>query len=85
MYICSYIIYILFQIIFHYVLLQGTEYSSLYYTVGPCCLSILHTVVCIYESQTPNLSLPSPFPPLITICLFSRSVSLFPFSCATAT
>ena len=29
---------ILFQILFHYRLLQDSEYSSLCYTVGPCCL-----------------------------------------------
>ena len=40
-------IYIFFQIIFHYKLLQDIEYSSLYYTVNPCCLSILCIVVCI--------------------------------------
>ena len=40
-------IYILFHILFHYALLQCTEYSSLCYTVGPCCLSILYIVVCI--------------------------------------
>ena len=28
--------YILFQILFPYSLLQNTEYSSLCYTVGPC-------------------------------------------------
>ena len=33
--------YILFNILFHYGLLQDTEYSCLCYTVGPCCLSIL--------------------------------------------
>ena len=38
---------ILFQILFHYRLLQDIENSSLSYTVGPCCLSILYTVVCI--------------------------------------
>ena len=38
----------LFQILFHYRLLQDIEYSSLCYTVGPCCLSILYVVVCIY-------------------------------------
>ena len=37
---------ILFQILFCYRLLQDTEYSSLCYIVGPCCLSILHRVVC---------------------------------------
>ena len=40
--------YILFQILFHYKLLEDIEYGSLYYTVGPCCLSILYMVVCIY-------------------------------------
>ena len=40
-------IYILFQIIFPYRLLQNTEFSFLCYTVGPCCLSILCIVVCI--------------------------------------
>ena len=28
-------------------LLQGTENSSLCYTVGFCCLSVLYAVVCI--------------------------------------
>ena len=31
-------IYFLFQILFHYKLLQDTEYSSLCYTIGPYCL-----------------------------------------------
>ena len=35
-------LFILFQIHFHYSLLQDIEYSSLYYTVGPCGLSILY-------------------------------------------
>ena len=43
---CIYI-YILFNILVHYGLLQDTEHSSLCYTVGLCCLSILHIVVCI--------------------------------------
>ena len=43
-----YNIYISFQVTFHYRLLQDIEYSSLCYTVGPCCLSILYIVVCIY-------------------------------------
>ena len=42
-------IYILFHILFHYGLLQDIEYSSLCYTVGPCCLSILYIV--IYSSS----------------------------------
>ena len=48
-YIC-----ILFQILFPYRLLQNIEYSLLCYTVGPCWLSILYIVVCIYYSQPPN-------------------------------
>ena len=41
-------IYILFYILFHHGLFQDIEYSSLCYTVGPCCFSILHLIVCIY-------------------------------------
>ena len=36
-----------FQILFHYHLLQGIEYSSLCYMVGPCCLSLLCIVVYV--------------------------------------
>ena len=52
-------LYLIFQILFPYRLLQNIEKSSL------CCLTILHTVVCVCESETPKLSL-SPFP-LVTI------------------
>ena len=41
-------IYILFYILFHYGLSHDSEYSSLYYTVGPCYPSILYVVVYIY-------------------------------------
>ena len=51
-------IFILFQILFPYKLLQNTEYHSLCYTVDPCWLSILHITVFICWSQTPNLSFP---------------------------
>ena len=55
------VIYIqnLFQIPFHYRLLQDIEYSSLHYIVS-LCLTILYVVVCIHSSQTPNLSFPPP-------------------------
>ena len=39
-------VHIIFHI-FHYGLSQDIEYSSLYYTVGPCCLSVLFTIACI--------------------------------------
>ena len=42
-------------------------------------LSLLYIVVCICQSQTPNLSCPSPLSPLVIINLFSESVSLFLF------
>ena len=57
-------IYILFHsciyihILFHYRSLQDTEYSSLCYTVGPCCLCILYMYayvnfkLLIYPSPT---------------------------------
>ena len=38
-------IYILSHILFHYDLSQDIEYSSLCYTVGPYCLSILYILV----------------------------------------
>ena len=36
------------HILFHSGLSQDSEYSSLCYTVGPCCLPIPHIIVCIY-------------------------------------
>lgn len=47
--VCIYIyIYSLSYIIFHHGLSQETVYSSLCYTAGPHCLSILNVIVCIY-------------------------------------
>ena len=42
-------IYTFFNILFHYGLFQNIEHSSLGYTVGPCCLSVLYIliIVCI--------------------------------------
>ena len=65
-----------FQIIFNYRFLPDIDYSSLSCTVG-LCLSVLHTVMCICWSQTPDLSLL--LIPLVAIHLFSVSVSLFLF------
>ena len=50
-----------FHILFHNGLSQGFEYSSLCYTVGPCCLSILgcHALLQgIFPTQGSNPSLP---------------------------
>ena len=75
-YIFIYIhIYVLFQIFFHYRLLQDIEYSSLCYTVNLFCLSILYIVACICKSHTPNLSLP--LSPLVIKILFSMSVCFY--------
>ena len=41
-------IYILFHIIFLDELSRDTKYSSLCYTVRPCCLSVYMTNICIY-------------------------------------
>ena len=41
--------YIFLQILLLYRLLENIEYSSLCYTVGPCWLSILYIIVCIYN------------------------------------
>ena len=44
---------LLFQIIFDYMLWQDNEDSCLCCTMSPCWSPILHTVVCIGQSQTP--------------------------------
>ena len=36
---------ILFQVLFHYKLLKDIEYSSLCYTVGPCCLPVFFFLI----------------------------------------
>ena len=43
-----YIFFFLFQILFHYRLLQDTEYGSTCYIIGPCWLLILYTVICVF-------------------------------------
>ena len=45
-------IYSVFQILFHYRLLEDIEYSSLCYTVS---FNVLYIVVCICQSQIPDL------------------------------
>ena len=52
--------------------------SSLCYTVGPCCLFILHVVVCICYSKF-LIYPPTHLSSLVTISLFIMSVSLFLF------
>lgn len=47
LYICLSNHQLLFHILFHYSLLQGTETSYLPYIVGPCCLPILYVLVCV--------------------------------------
>ena len=68
-----YILYILFQILFHHHLSQDIEYGSLCYTVGPCLLSLC-IIVCICRSHTPNSPLPRPPPPrqpqVSSLCLW---------------
>ena len=50
---------ILFQIVFHYRLIQDTEYSSLFYTVGLC-----YYLYVVVVSVNPKLIIyPSPQPP----------------------
>ena len=69
-YIC---IYILFKILFHYRLLQDIEYSSLCYTINPCCLFYIQW----FASVNPKLLIyPSPPSPSVTINLASMYVSL---------
>ena len=59
---------------FSYRLLQFAQESSLFYSVGPFSLSTWYILVCIFSSQTLNLSLPSNFLTIIRIW-FSQAVS----------
>ena len=45
---CVYIYTHPFRNLFHFSLYQGIKYSFMCYMVGPCCLSILYIIVCIY-------------------------------------
>ena len=57
--LCEFLLYSTATQLYIYAYLsQDTEYSSLCYTAGPLCLSILYIVVCICQSQTLNTSLP---------------------------
>ena len=55
-------IYILFHILFYYSLSQDIEYSSLCWTVGHCCLSILYIIVCILLISNSQSIPPPPLP-----------------------
>ena len=52
--------------------IPGDGYSSLCSTVGPCCLSILNVIVCLYQPQInhPFKNMPSALPPPETMILF---------------
>ena len=73
---CPYPCVYLFKILFPFRLLHRIAQNSLFYIVGLCWLSILNTAVCPCYFQTPNLSIPQPFP-LVTISSLCKSVSLF--------
>ena len=61
--LCEFLLYsTVIQLYIYAYLSQETEYSSLCYTVGPFCLSILYIVVCICQSQTLNPSLSHTLP-----------------------
>ena len=48
------------------------SYTSLYYTIYPCCLFILSIIACLLISS-PILPLPSALSPLVATSLFSTS------------
>ena len=78
-----------FQILFPSRSLQSIEDSSLYYTIGPCWLSILYIVVCVCvcSSQALDLCLPIYLFPLVILNFVSdlyfgsplKKNYLFPF------
>ena len=64
-----------FFIFFSIMVCHDIEYSSLCYTLGPCCLT-LNVIVCISQPQAPSPSLSLPAP-LAATSQFSVSASLF--------
>ena len=56
-------IYTLFFIFIPIIAYRRILSKLLYYTVGSCCSPILHIIVCICSSQTPNPSFPTSPPP----------------------
>ena len=71
-------VYILFQILFHYRLLQDIKYSSLCFIVGPCCLGVVHTVFKNNHLSTwhlPSYSLPCKYHPLNCIAPVNNLVN----------
>ena len=78
MYVCVYIyinISILFQILFHYSLLQDTEFSCLCYTVGPCYL--FHISHCVFINPKFLIYFSISLHPFDEHSLFSLSLFLF--------
>ena len=56
----THLLHSFFYILFQKGLSQEIGYSSLCYTVEPCCLSILNVIVCIHQLQTyKSLIIPS--------------------------
>ena len=68
----------IFQIIFHYRLLQGTEYSFLFYTIRPCLFYIQQCVYVNLKLLIYLFSLLCLLFPVVTMFVFF--VSLFPFN-----
>ena len=69
-----------YHTIFHHGLSQEIGYSSLYYRVGPHCLSILNVIVASTNPNSQSILLPHPSP-LASTSLFSISLSSFLFFC----
>ena len=80
-YLFPFILYFLlgyscFRILCQVLLYRKVKQSSLSNTAGSQQLSILFILVYICQSQSPSSSY-LPFPPSVSICLFSTSVFLF--------
>ena len=69
-YVCVYIYNIYIYILFHYGLSQDIVYSSLCYTVGPCCLSIYQFAFANPKLPIHPSSIPTPpwQPQICSLC-----------------
>ena len=72
--------YIVFQTLFHYRLLQDIEYSSLCYMGGPCCFLVLYVVVVYVNLKLLTYLFPQlPLSPLVSISCFQCLLVYFWF------
>ena len=61
--------YVLFQILFHYKLLQDIDHNSLCYTVGPCLFIHITLFLSLFIAFPSAISFPDQHPVFFFLCV----------------